>query len=600
MPSSNTDSKRTHSDMSETSDDNLNKKLKTHNDNNLTAKQKKKAARARKLGMSFEIQDGEMVIHPKLFFKPLNDFASMKDVRNLMLTTLSPKGKQARLAEIPDFPGIAPINKAIIIDVPILDPYTMQLPLDVLHVSHTATPDIYKELKSSAFYHYAQQIDDEEREIIAMVSAVGFDQYKRVHDRFLELLEVPLSKAEIKKKREEEDADPDQKRRITPEALVMTTEELRLEEFPIPLALDPESALEEGWVDTLPGTGLEPKRLVALDCEMCKTVNGYAVTRVAMIDRDHKVLINELVKPAEEITDYVTHISGVDEASLKNVTTNLSEIQKKIQTFLDGDTILVGHGLVNDLRCLKMRHPYIIDTSVIYHHKNGPPYKPSLKDLSIRYLKRAIQIEDEDKKPGEEKGHDPCEDAIASLELLERKLRYGHQYGLAGLSQVESILDHLKRNQQTGAVIECGAEMSYLMKQRLAQHKDDYWSLEDDDQVVDKIIEQHKKKQLVVARLSLPEATEDTRQLRFLSLLGKMYDHIEPNTAYCFTTGYRSNREREDLREKRMSYKKKLKATGLANIPDEERWSLEDEHALETIADATRRGFVFASVKNPI
>ena len=49
-----------------------------------------------------------------------------------------------------------------------------------------------------------------------------------------------------------------------------------------------------------------------------------------------------------------------------------------------------------------------------------------------------------------------------------------------------------------------------------------------------------------------------------------------------------------------MSYKKKLKATGLANIPDEERWSLEDEHALETIADATRRGFVFASVKNPI
>ena len=68
--------------------------------------------------------------------------------------------------------------------------------------------------------------------------------------------------------------DPDQKRRITPEALVMTTEELRLEEFPIPLALDPESALEEGWVDTLPGTGLEPKRLVALDCEMVSQVQA--------------------------------------------------------------------------------------------------------------------------------------------------------------------------------------------------------------------------------------------------------------------------------------------------------------------------------------
>ncbi|KAI8366540.1 hypothetical protein BD560DRAFT_400628 [Blakeslea trispora] len=563
MPSSSIDSKRTHTTMSDSSDDYLNKKLKTSNDNNLNAKQKKKAARARKLGMSFELVNGDMVIYPKLFFKQFNDFASMKDVRNLMLTTLSPKGKQARLAEIPDFPDIAPIKK----------------PSSLI-----------------AFYSYIQQIDDQQKEIIAMVSAAGFDQYKRVHDRFLELLEVPLSKAEIKKKREEKM----QKRAITPESLVMTTKELRLEEFPIPLTLDPESHLEEGWVDTLPGTGLATKKLVALDCEMCKTVNGYAVTRVAMIDRDHKILINELVKPTEEITDYVTHISGVDEASLKNVTTNLSEIQQKIQTYLDGDTILVGHGLVNDLRCLKMRHPYIIDTSVIYHHKNGPPYKPSLKDLSIRYLKRAIQKEDQDKKPGEEKGHDPCEDAIASLELLERKLRYGHNYGLAGLSQVESILDFLKRNNQTGAVIECGADMNYLMKQRLAEHQEDYWSLETDDQVIDKMIEQHKSKQLVVARLDLPEATEDTRQLRFLSLWGKMYDQIEPNTAYCFTTGYRSNQERDALREKRMSFKKKLKATGLANIPEEERWSLEDEHALETIADATRRGFVFASVKNPI
>ena len=50
----------------------------------------------------------------------------------------------------------------------------------------------------------------------------------------------------------------------------MTTKELKLEEFPIPLVLDPTSELEDGWVDTLPGTGVEPKRLVALDCEMVK------------------------------------------------------------------------------------------------------------------------------------------------------------------------------------------------------------------------------------------------------------------------------------------------------------------------------------------
>lgn len=53
------------------------------------------------------------------------------------------------------------------------------------------------------------------------------------------------------------------------------------------------------------------------------------------------------------------------------------------------------------------------------------------------------------------------------------------------------------------------------------------------------------------------------------------------------------------LREKRVEYKKKLKKVGLADIPMEERWSIEDEHLLEKVADGTRRGFIFASVKNP-
>jgi hypothetical protein len=53
------------------------------------------------------------------------------------------------------------------------------------------------------------------------------------------------------------------------------------------------------------------------------------------------------------------------------------------------------------------------------------------------------------------------------------------------------------------------------------------------------------------------------------------------------------------LREKRVEYKKQLKKVGLTNIPMEERWSLEDEELLEKIADETRRGFIFASIKNP-
>lgn len=264
------------------------------------------------------------------------------------------------------------------------------------------------------------------------------------------------------------------------------------------------------------------------------------------VNAENNQLINELVKPNEEITDYVTHISGVDEKSLIGINTTLADIQKKIQRFVDGDTILVGHGLVNDMKCLKMRHPYIIDTAVIYHHKNGPPYKPSLRDLTVRYLKRTIQIKDEDKKPGEDKGHDPCEDAIASLELLERKLRYGINYGLAGLSQVETIIDFLKRSNQQGAVIECNADLSLLMKKKLAENNSEvYCSKGNDEQVAQKVIDQHKHRDLVIARFNLPQKSEQDRRIAFFSLFEKIYQEMEPNTAYCITTGYRSNKQRE-------------------------------------------------------
>lgn len=265
-----------------------------------------------------------------------------------------------------------------------------------------------------------------------------------------------------------------------------------------------------------------------------------------IFDTDHKQLINEFVKPSEEITDYVTHISGVSAQSLIGITTSLSDIQKKIQAHVSGDTILVGHGLVNDMKCLKMRHPYIIDTAVIYHHKNGPPYKPSLRDLTTRYLKRTIQVRDQDKQPGDVQGHDPCEDAIASLELLERKLVYGINYGLAGLSQVETILDYLKRNGQQGVVVECNAELSLLMKRKLAENNaEDYWALSSDEEVADKVMEQHKHKEIVIARFDFAQQTEQERRSKFLHLFQNMHQHMEPDTAFCITTGYRNNRRRE-------------------------------------------------------
>ncbi|KAG1224129.1 hypothetical protein G6F68_020180 [Rhizopus microsporus] len=100
-------------------------------------------------------------------------------------------GKQTPFAELPEFTGVQPIEKVILIDVPILDPNALNLPLETTWVSKLDTPEVYEEIMSSPIQEY---VDKEG--IISFVSAVGFDQYKRVGNRFMDLLEMPLSKSD--------------------------------------------------------------------------------------------------------------------------------------------------------------------------------------------------------------------------------------------------------------------------------------------------------------------------------------------------------------------------------------------------------------------
>ena len=60
--------------------------------------------------------------------------------------------------------------------------------------------------------------------------------------------------------------------------------------------------------------------------------------------------------------------------------------------FINADTILMGHGLENDLRSLKLIHAVVIDTSVVFPHFYGLPFRRSLRSLVSSYLKRDIQV----------------------------------------------------------------------------------------------------------------------------------------------------------------------------------------------------------------
>src|ERR1700742_4424962 len=83
--------------------------------------------------------------------------------------------------------------------------------------------------------------------------------------------------------------------------------------------------------------------------------------------------------------------SGITKEMLEPVTTTLKDIQERLVKILKPRTILVGHSLESDLKALKMTHPFIFDTSIIYPHPRGPPLKSSLKWLAQKYLSREIQ-----------------------------------------------------------------------------------------------------------------------------------------------------------------------------------------------------------------
>lgn len=86
--------------------------------------------------------------------------------------------------------------------------------------------------------------------------------------------------------------------------------------------------------------------------------------------------------------------------------------------------ILLGHSLDSDLKALKLRHPRCIDTSVIYHHPRGAPYKPGLAWLAKKWCEMEIQQRGEG-------GHDPEEDARACIALLKKKIANGLFYFLS-------------------------------------------------------------------------------------------------------------------------------------------------------------------------
>ena len=182
------------------------------------------------------------------------------------------------------------------------------------------------------------------------------------------------------------------------------------------------------------GASLDP---ISFDCEMGYTTLGMEVIRVTAVSwPSAQPKLDVLVRPYGEVLDFNTRFSGVTakqfataiphvaESQAGDMTTHEQSEAKALQmvespaaarqmlfNLLCPDTPLIGHAIDNDLNVVRIIHPMVVDTVLLYPHPKGLPLRMGLKTLAARKLDRTIQI-------ASGLGHDSKEDAVATGDLV--------------------------------------------------------------------------------------------------------------------------------------------------------------------------------------
>lgn len=227
--------------------------------------------------------------------------------------------------------------------------------------------------------------------------------------------------------------------------LLLSPLQMMIEGYPMPLKGEFEDRYREyrNTRDSYkPVTSKSP--MFGVDCEMCRTVKAEnELARVSIVDENYQSVYDTLVRPDNKIVDYLTPWSGITKVMMENVTKTLKEVQDEVRKVIPSDAILVGQSLNCDLNALKLMHPYVIDTSVIFNITGDRNRKSKLQHLTKFFLGQDIQMDKE--------GHSSIEDSTASLKLTKLKLSKDIYFGDVALTQKRNITE---RTTYTGIVSE--------------------------------------------------------------------------------------------------------------------------------------------------
>jgi len=150
-------------------------------------------------------------------------------------------------------------------------------------------------------------------------------------------------------------------------------------------------------------------KYVAMDCEMVQAGKRVLLAEVALVNWHGETIYHSYVKPGKEvITDYRYEYSGITPEKLKTGQ-SFTVVQKAVLQHLQGK-ILVGHSLENDLKALRIDHPFdnIQDIATMPVFMTADRKRRKLKTLMDVYFKHKIQQEH----------HDATEDAFAAIALF--------------------------------------------------------------------------------------------------------------------------------------------------------------------------------------
>ena len=158
--------------------------------------------------------------------------------------------------------------------------------------------------------------------------------------------------------------------------------------------------------------------ILSVDVECVATGRGHndrSVCRVAIVDENERVLLNEFVKPKEKIVSYLTPVTGLRAGDLDNGK-SLETVLAQVHALLSPDVTLVGQAVASDIAWLQLvkgvHYKDVIDLSQVF-----ATYNQRYKNMSYFSLQHEADTLLDGVPIIGSGPHDPANDALACIRL---------------------------------------------------------------------------------------------------------------------------------------------------------------------------------------